>query len=187
MLPIVAYTDKLTVAPGEALTVMASSFGARTYHADLRRIIQGDTNPEGPGYKDEAIALDLGGERHAVAKAFKPGSAVIIPGHEALKGLGSFTLAAVIQPTLTTGKERLVIALPGFASLGIDAGGHLVGRLGQAEVRSAAPLTVWQWQIVSLAYDAASRELVLSSLAAPGTAATETVPLGGARWGLRRR
>ena len=54
MLPIVAYTDKLTVAPGEALTVMASSFGARTYHADLRRIIQGDTNPEGPGYKDES-------------------------------------------------------------------------------------------------------------------------------------
>ena len=176
MLPIVAYTDKLTVAPGEALTVMASSFGARTYHADLRRIIQGDTNPEGPGYKDEAIALDLGGERHAVAKAFKPGSAVIIPGHEALKGLGSFTLAAVIQPTLTTGKERLVIALPGFASLGIDAGGHLVGRLGQAEVRSAAPLTVWQWQIVSLAYDAASRELVLSSLAAPGTAAPAARP-----------
>ena len=29
--------------------------------AYLRRIIQGDTNPQGPGYKDESIALDLGG------------------------------------------------------------------------------------------------------------------------------
>ena len=46
MLPIVAYTDKLTVAPGEALTVMASSFGARTYHADLRRIIVERHSPD---------------------------------------------------------------------------------------------------------------------------------------------
>ena len=43
MLPLVAYTDKLSVAAGETLSIMASSFGAQEFRADLRRIIQGDT------------------------------------------------------------------------------------------------------------------------------------------------
>jgi N,N-dimethylformamidase len=176
MLPIVAYTDKLSVAPGEDLTVMASSFGAQTYRADLRRIIQGDTNPEGPGYKDEAVTLDLGGERQGIAKPFKPGSAVIIPGHMVLKKLGSFTLAAVIQPTLTTGKHRYVISLPGFASVSIDAEGHLIGSFGQSEIRGAAPLSASQWQIISLSYEESSKELVLSSFATQGTVSRAAKP-----------
>src|SRR3989338_10321169 len=89
MLPIVAYTDKLTVAAGESISVMVGAFGARQYVADLRRIIQGDTNPEGPGYRDEPIALDLGRGRNAVAKGFHPGSCVIIPGQGMLADLSA--------------------------------------------------------------------------------------------------
>ena len=70
MLPIVGYTNHLSVAPGDSLDVMVSSFGAKNYTADFRRIIQGDTNPEGPGYKDELIPVDLGGTRGAIAKPF---------------------------------------------------------------------------------------------------------------------
>lgn len=164
MLPIVAYTDKLTVAPGESLNVMASSFGARTYRADFRRIIQGDTNPEGPGYKDELIPLDLGDLRDAIAKPFKPGSCVIVPGQGVLEHLDRFTLVAVIQPTLTTGKPRSILSLPGFAGLGLDADGHLIGWLGTTRLRIADPVSTAHWQIVSLSFDIGSGDLILSHL-----------------------
>ena len=99
MLPIVGYTNHLSVAPGDSLDVMVSSFGAKNYTADFRRIIQGDTNPEGPGYKDELIPVDLGGTRGAIAKPFEPGSCAIVPGQGVFENLNDFTLAAVIRPT----------------------------------------------------------------------------------------
>lgn len=165
MLPIVGYTDKLTVAPGENLDVMASSFGAKTYTADLRRIIQGDTNPEGPGYKDEFIPVDLGSARTAVAKPFRPGSCVIIPGQEVIDTLGSFTIAAVIQPTLNEDHDRTVISLPGLAKIGLDRDGHLTGGLlaeGAAQLRSSKPVSCGQWHLVSLSFDSTMGKATLS-------------------------
>lgn len=184
MLPIVAYTDKLSVAAGESLAVMASSFGARRYRADLRRIIQGDTNPEGPGYKDEAIALDLGGDREAVAKGFFPGSCVIVPGNGMLDGLRDFTLAAVAQPSLLDARERTVIALPGFARIGIDAKGRVfaeaMGRRLVTTGRAAAGI----WHVLSLRYSAAEGSATLTvtaeSDAASETAAPEIVSVKAA-------
>lgn len=170
MLPIVGYTDKLTVEPGETLAVMVSSFGARTYTSDLRRIIQGDTNPDGPGYKDERVDLDLGGMRLAEAKPFQPGSCVIVPGQGVFERLQSFTLAAVIQPTLITGRARTVIALPGLAILGIDVDGHLTGSIGTAFLRSAKPMLSAHWQIVSLSFDAGTEQARLSLLSDDDTA-----------------
>ncbi len=150
MLPIVAYTDKLTVAPGETLAVMASSFGARQYRADLRRIIQGDTNPQGPGYKDHLIPLDLGGPRPAVAKGFHPGSCVIVPGQGMLADLRAFTLAVVMRPTLLDGRERTLIALPGFARIGIDATDRVFAETGGTRLTTNGAATVGTWRMVSL-------------------------------------
>lgn len=178
MLPIVGYTDKLSIAPGETLDVMVSSFGATDYYADLRRIIQGDTNPEGPGYKDHLIDLDLGGTRKAKAQPFKPGSCVIVPGQDVISTLSSFTLVAVVKPTLVTGRDRVIISLPGLASLRIDAEGHLSATCGKANLRNTAPMSVVCWQIVSLSYDAhngtASLTLIVENESASRLAAAQT-------------
>ena len=162
MLPIVAYLDKLTVAPGERLAVMAGSFGAHTYRADLRRIIQGDTNPQGPGYKDEAIALDLGGERPAEAKGFYPGSCVVVPGRGMLSNLDDFTLAAVASPTLLDERERTVIAMPGFARIGIDAEGHVFAEALGRRLATTGRVTRNMWHVLSLAYSGGDGRLTLS-------------------------
>lgn len=162
MLPIVGYTDKLSLAPGETLDVMVSSFGARRYRADLRRIIQGDTNPAGPGYKDRPVDLDLGPEREALAKPFRPGSCVVIPGQGMLRGLGDFTLAAAVFPTLLNGTRRTVIALPGFAEIGIDADGHLTGAAFGVSLASTVPLSVGQWHVAALSHCGATGRLTLA-------------------------
>ena len=160
MLPIVGYTNKLTAEPGETVDVMVSSFGARTYSADLRQIIQGDTNPEGPGYKDHLIKLDLGGTRTAIQKPFKPGSCVIVPGLGALPGIQDFTLAAVARPTLLDGRRRSIVALPGLAEIAIDGDGHLTGQAGDTALVSSVKLSTKHWHVVSLSYDA--RKALLS-------------------------
>lgn len=175
MLPIVGYTDKLSVAPGESLDVMVSSFGARTYRADLRRIIQGDTNPEGPGYKDRLIDLDLGAEREAIAKPFRPGSCVIVPGQGMLRGLGDFTLAAVVCPTLLDGWERTIIALPGWAEIGIDAEGQVTGTAMGAKL-VAGPISVGQWHIVALIHSRDTGQLTLSVACEKDAASAPVAP-----------
>jgi len=162
MLPILGYTNNLTVAPGESLDVMVSSFGAKTYKADFRRIIQGDTNPEGPGYKDELVDIDLGGDRQATHKPFKPGSCVIVPGQDVFEDLQSFTIAVVIKPTLTKGRARCVVALPGLATIGIGEDGHLTGSIGNANLHSEVPVSTLDWQIVTLSFDHQTREAALS-------------------------
>ena len=181
MLPIVGYTNKLTVAPGEVIDVMASSFGAVTYRADLRQIIQGDVNPEGPGYKDHLVDLDLGGERAAVAKPFRPGSCVLVPGQGALTGLQDFTLAAVVRPTLLDGRKRAVLSLPGFATIGIDASGCLTGEAGGQRLTSARPLSLNHWHVVSLSYGNGQLVLSLSqdqdAASAPPQAQTQTLDI----------
>ena len=78
MLPLIAYTDRLSVAPGEAIEVKVGSYGARSYRADLRRIIQGDRHADGPGYKDEPVDIDLGPPRPGRRQAIRPGSYVAI-------------------------------------------------------------------------------------------------------------
>lgn len=162
MLPIVGYTNKLTVEPGETIDVMVSSFGANRYHADFRQIIQGDTNPDGPGYKDRLIDLDLGGDRTAVAKPFLPGSCVIVPGLDALPPIRDFTMAAVVKPTLLDGRIRSVLSLPGFAEIGIDEHDRLTGLAGDHALVTSTRLSGDHWHIVSLSYCTATQNLSLS-------------------------
>ncbi|OUS03966.1 N,N-dimethylformamidase [Rhodobacterales bacterium 52_120_T64] len=162
MLPIVGYTNKLTAEPGETVDVMVSSFGAKSYQADFRQIIQGDTNPDGPGYQDRKIEIDLGGERKAIAKPFRPGSCVVIPAHKTFAGIKDFTLAAVVKPSLLDGRRRSIIALPGFAEIGIDENDHLTGNFSDQMLVSTLRLSNEHWHIVSLSYDSAARQLTLS-------------------------
>jgi hypothetical protein len=50
------YSDRLSVAPGERIEFKVSSEEPGTYRADIVRLIHGDTNPAGPGFKEQVIA-----------------------------------------------------------------------------------------------------------------------------------
>ena len=53
---LLAYTDKLSVEPGELVDVMVSSPRAGSYRASLVRMICGDDSPDSPGFKAEPVA-----------------------------------------------------------------------------------------------------------------------------------
>jgi len=91
------YTDKLSVFPGEVVKVMITSEDAPKYQADLVKLIHGDTNPEGPGFKEQEIkAL---GEYPAKHKNVNSGSHVVVPDDERLQLTDKVALQAYICPT----------------------------------------------------------------------------------------
>ena len=80
---IVGYTDRLSVAPGDTLRFLVSA-AVPSYHAQIVRLIHGDPNPEGPGFKEERIATSIDGEYPGREQHFHSGSHVVVPPHPLL-------------------------------------------------------------------------------------------------------
>lgn len=117
MLRITAYSSRISYAPGDEVDVKVSASGMASFRAELRRIVQGDINPDGPGYKDELVELDLGGPFTARRQEILPGSYGIVRAEGGIAPKGAFTVCALIWPTLP-GRGRQAIL-----SLGSDDGG----------------------------------------------------------------
>ena len=90
---IVGYTDRLGVQPGERIKFMVSC-ELPTYRADIVRLVHGDENPLGPGFKEEEIPTPVDGQYPGREQAIHAGSYVIVPDQAALRLTGSFTLQA---------------------------------------------------------------------------------------------
>ncbi len=169
MLPIIAYLDRLSAAPGETVEVKVGSYGAKSYRADLRRIIQGDVNPDGPGYRDEPIPLDLGGERAARVQPIRPGSCVIVEDRGGvLASLSDFTLAVVIQPTLAGSPRGILSLTDGSAdllTLELDEAGRPSIRLaGGRSADLARVLPIRHWSVLIARHLARDGRLRLSAI-----------------------
>ena len=56
---ISAYTDRLSVKPGDELRVMASADAADGVRAELVRLGHGDEHPDGPGFVERPVGSPL--------------------------------------------------------------------------------------------------------------------------------
>ena len=62
---LLGYSDRLSAVPGEPIRFFVSS-PAPEYDVSLVRLIHGDPNPDGPGFKEELVTSAIDG-RHPVA------------------------------------------------------------------------------------------------------------------------
>ena len=165
MLTITGYPDRIYARPGDTIKFMVSCESEITYRADLVRIICGDDNPDGPGYKEEELQSDINGDYQGRKQHIHAGSYVSVSDARPLRALDSFTVQAFIWPTTPLkGKQALIskwdaASNSGFAliidetgSLAIDIGGN--GAIERVSV--GAPLQLKRWYRVGAAYDAAS-------------------------------
>ncbi len=95
---IVGYADRLSVQPGETIRFMVSS-EAPQYRADIVRLIHGDANPNGPGFKETLVDTPANGDYAGRRQELPFGSYVVVPDDPALRLAGSFTVTAWIAPT----------------------------------------------------------------------------------------
>lgn len=96
---LTGYTEHLSAAPGDEVTVYVSS-AAPTYAADLVRLIHGDPNPLGPGLLTESVRADFAGDYLGSVQEIVTGSYVTVPGADALQVGDGFTFQCWLRPTL---------------------------------------------------------------------------------------
>ena len=163
---ILAYADKLSVAPGERIAFMVSCDGIAAYEAELVRVIQGDINPDGPGYREERIDLDLGGPFTGRHQPINAGSYGIVEDTAAFGGLASFTVQAYVWPTLPgRGVQTILSREDATADTGfrlyLDENGSPAFALSaphrdRTAVSTGKPLLAEKWYLLTGTYDAES-------------------------------
>ena len=149
---VVGYADRLSVQPGETIKFMVSS-ELPTYRADIVRLIHGDQNPEGPGFKEEIINAAVNREYPGRHQDLRAGSYAVVPDSSSLQQTGSITLAAWIAPTTPlNGVQGIITKWSATNSLGyglfIDEDGSLALWLGEKDgeiekIRTGVPLRAW--------------------------------------------
>ncbi len=156
------YCDRPSVAPGETLRFFVSAAGPDKYRADVVRLVNGDTNPAGPGFREVPVETSLSGEYPARLQAVHPGSHVIVRDRGKLHLTGAFTIHAYVFAT-TPGKGRQGLVTrwseqskAGFALvLDPDGPALLIGD-GSGRVASVAaekPLLASVWYSIAAGFD----------------------------------
>ena len=177
MMRIVGYADRLSVEPGQRVRFMVSCLEP-TYRADIVRLIHGDDNPAGPGFKSRTIG-NIGKGLRGRVQTFRKGSHVLVKNRPPLRDLKSFTLQAWIYPTTPRKGVQSVVSQLGETGKGtgyaliVDKNGRLSlqvrGETGATEVvRSDRELNALEWYFVAAAYDGRTGRLSLrQSVVAP--------------------
>ncbi len=166
---LLAYTDKLSVKPGDLVQVKVSSPQAGKYRARLVRVICGDDSAEGPGFKVEPVKGVAGSEHAARFQPVPLGSYVAIKDRKGF-ALASFSLSAFIWPTrIDKGEAQGILGNwdaangTGYA-LYLDEQGRLALRVG-----SGAPVTLADaplprhWYRVAASFDAKTGRVTLAA------------------------
>jgi N,N-dimethylformamidase len=162
---ILGYCDRPSVAPGEVLDFFVScAEEVGTYQADIVKLVHGDLDPRGPGFKEEVISTPVSGEYAGRSQPTYPGSYVVVPDGPELTTSAGFSVQALIWPTtpakgpqgiVTKWSEgdqagyRLVIDEDSCAALEIGD-----GKGGVARISSGKPLVERCWYFVAASYDA---------------------------------
>ena len=151
---IVGYTDRLSVAPGEEIRFMVSCERPR-YDVRLVQLIHGDTNQDGPGFKQRTVPSAIDGSRPGKRESIHGGSWF----ETALGGVDlsrALTFCAFVQATNPLAGERQVIASQGQPldaagwALALSAGGELQVIGAHGVVARLGSMRRWQWYLVAL-------------------------------------
>ena len=174
---IVGYSDRLSVGPGERIRFMVSC-ERPTYRADIVRLVHGDPNPLGPGFKEERVPTPIDGEYAGREQVIRTGSRAVVPHAPVLHPLAGFTIQAWIYPT-TPGKgvQGIVTKWSESQSAGygllIDDSGALSLWLGDGDgtvekIGTGVPLHASRWYCVAGTFDAMARRATLHQLPVDG-------------------
>ena len=158
---VVGYTDPLSVRAGESIAFKVSS-KAPQYSVQIRRLIHGDENPAGPGFKAVGVDALVNQRYEGKDRPLHRGSYIGVANDGPLRELRSFTISAWIFPTAMGQTPQAILGAwaPGQAGYGlmIDESSTLQLQLAHRDgrrcaVRAREPLHRAQWHFVAAALD----------------------------------
>jgi N,N-dimethylformamidase len=161
MLPITGYVDRWSARPGEELSFMIAVKGGGGYRARIARVICGDPNPKGPGYREVPVAWALEGEHAGHERTIAKGSWIDVPTLDLGAGGRPVIFCATIWPTLLSAGEQAVLSWRGGGTtltLGIGPKGafcRLSAPEGTVQTATGVALTERAWHDIACRYDPA--------------------------------
>ena len=171
MLPLTGYTDRFSATPGGKIAFKISSAFEEDYTVDVVRVIHGDPNPAGPGVKLRPVEANIAGSYPSRFQPVHLGSYLIAVDTGALHGLGAFTVAATIWPTLPDKGQQAVVSKwdadsgAGFAlEIGPEGASFTVGDGigGEARAVVGKRMRRHQWYRILASHDPATKTLTVS-------------------------
>lgn len=138
MIPLIGYSDRLSVAPGMKIEFKISSNQPQPYDAKLVRVISGDPNPDGVGIREEELPASFTGSYPSRFQPVYLGSYACVKDRGVFSDLSSFTAISTIYPTTPEKGEQGIICKydtdikAGFALI-IDDNGCLSARIGDGK------------------------------------------------------
>jgi len=158
---LLAYADRLSVAPGETVRFFVSSTAAE-YRAGLVRLIHGDANPAGPGFREVPMPSAADGMYPGRRQSTEAGSYVRV--RLATRDLPhGLSLQAWVWPTtpLKPGGQHIVAS--GDVAFGLDDRGCIQLAFGGAFVAADLPLMQRRWAFVAAIWDGSTATLYQAS------------------------
>ena len=166
---ITGYSDRIGVRPGETIHFKVSCDRVKSYRSDIVRLVCGDTDPNGPGFKEKLVKTGVSGRYKGRKQAIRVGSHTIVPTASALEALESFSLQAMIWPTTPRKSIQGIISKwsagskSGFALI-IDEKGEAALMVGDGAgrvhiVSTGRRLLDRQWYFVGASFDARAQRV----------------------------
>jgi len=161
---IVGYSDRLSVEHGDEIAFMVST-EETTYHAEMVRLIHGDDNPAGPGFKSVHIPSSVDGDHEGLLQVLRPGSYVRVPHREGLDTQNSFTIQLWMWPTTPDRDTQTLFAQRGTSGDGYALSlenSYLTLRIGETELTVQSRVEARVWHFVSVVFDANTGDVELT-------------------------
>jgi N,N-dimethylformamidase len=170
---ILGYSDRISVAAGQTIKFMVSVEGAERYSAKIVRLVNGNADPRGPGFQEEAITTSVNREYPGRFQAIRAGSHILVDDKDGvLNSAPAISVHAFIMPTTAAKGPQSIIARwdpkrrKGWVFL-IDDQGRLALWLGDGEghfVQCAAPVKLmsYVWYSAGASYDGTSGQTIIS-------------------------
>ena len=99
---VIGYSRQLSVFPGDDVDFLVSC-DSEQYHADIVKLIHGDTNPDGPGLKIEPVQTGIDADFPGRVQRVVSGSHIEVPDHPKLRPGTEWTLQVMVAPTTPGG------------------------------------------------------------------------------------
>lgn len=165
---LTGYADKFGVNPGGKIKFYINCDGPAEYDAEIVQMINGDTNPRGPGFIEKPVAKI--GAIKGRKQVIHSGSYGYVEDAKQLN-VESFTLQCWVWPTTPKthprywkhGAQGLLTKWSGGKGYGlfINESGCLELRINGHKIATALPLRDHAWHFVAASFDAATGAVVL--------------------------
>ena len=141
-LPLLGYSDRLSLRSGETITFKVSSTLDEPFAARLVRSISADPNPDGPGIVEESADTWFAPqEMNGRHQPFHPGSYAVT---DPVTLDGNFRLSATVFPMLKKAAPQTVLSICGLTLL-VDESGAAAVRFGNVAAATGVPMRLRKW------------------------------------------